>query len=209
MPEPSVRVGVDLDGVLAMLAIKMREIAEGVFEFKGITETDYLMGMSVQQVQKVLRFMINRDMIYDLQRHRETRAPLGDWLRRGHQVVYLTGRGADRFTSMFETSVIHDLWKQTYQWLDKYGYPDAYEDNIVFEADKLKFCRESGIDVLIDDNPALVQPNGSCVQSTSKLLVVLRDQPWNRGVEYPCRIMRDLAEVERFCPALAEEAATK
>lgn len=73
-----------------------------------------------------------------------------------------------------KTSYGPHIARETKQWLDEHGF--VY-DELIFESDKARFCREQKISYLIEDRDTTVLE-----AQTMGIGALLIDQPWNRHV---------------------------
>jgi 5'(3')-deoxyribonucleotidase len=160
------RIGVDLDGVLANLidplrAAYAREIGVPVTEVP--MPCDWQLSnwqLDERTLDRVLREIVERGEIIDVAVYPRALAALQRAATDGHQLVVVTARGFHN-TSRCERA-------DTHTWLAGLPLPVAH---VVFTQDKA----DADVDVLLDDAPHNVE---QFLASGRPAFVI--DRPWNR-----------------------------
>jgi uncharacterized HAD superfamily protein len=175
------RVAIDIDGTIADFPSEFLKVAE---EYGYQAEADAVnMGLPRQQFLLVYNYMIYNHGFDEMQPYPEVAAILKLWKSQGHTIFYVTRR-RPAYRNDYRGRDLHEL--QTKLWIVKNHFPPG---EVAFTQDKLAFCQENEISILIEDYLGdALKWNGE------DLKVYLVDRPWNQG-EYPYRVT-SLREVE-------------
>lgn len=89
-----------------------------------------------------------------------------------YDVYVVTARVGDFRVSLPE-EVINATKEDTSKWFKKYGIPT---DKLIFEHEKIKFCKDNGIKIIIEDKLSTI------VDGAKKdLRAILMDRGWNKN----------------------------
>jgi len=169
------KIGSDIDGVVSDLGKMILPYIRQVCPDATIEDfTDYnfvKFGFTSKQMQKLFKsFEHSGD--YTLAKPIQGSIwGTHELTNNGHEIYFLTAR--DQYPSI-ET--------ETFQWLTRNNY--AFR-TLIHSKDKYYYCRELGLDLLIEDNPEEIQDNAAM-----GLNMICYDQPWNRKVKETNKIKR-------------------
>ena len=167
------RIGIDLDGVIADFPNNFIEVAK-VFGYQA--KADALnMGLPRQRFLAIYNHMIHNGYFDTMKPYPGAVETLKEWKRQGHEIFYITRRRPAYPDDKAER--LHQL--QTKTWLMRCHFPPGV---VEFTQDKLAYCLANEITVLIEDYL------GDCLKWLGKgVKVYLVDRPWNQG-DYPWRV---------------------
>lgn len=89
--------------------------------------------------------------------------------------VYITTARLGDFEQKLGKDTLQKIIDDTKNWFRKYGIP---YDKLFFRHDKIKFCKENGIRILIED-----KLKTAIKGSENGILSIVMSRPWNEKVE--------------------------
>ena len=183
-------VGVDIDGVGALVAPAFVPAAKACGYHEELDDTQYWMGIPSKLRVPIQNYMFVSGLIQALPAYPGAATAVRQLRDAGHRVVFVTARG--------HTGTDKDLKEAieliTNQWLVNNGF--LADQPTIFTADKRVAVQQFGIDVMVED---CLETAESFLSTHTKCYLV--DRPWNAGLyipfseyDYPWRI-KSLAQL--------------
>jgi uncharacterized HAD superfamily protein len=96
-------------------------------------------------------------------------------LKNKYDIYFVTARIGDWETKL-STRIKNKIKENTYSWLLKYGMPT---DHLYFAHDKIPFCRENQIHIMVEDKLST-----AILAAHNNIKTILLDRGYNKGKKY-------------------------